>query len=360
MAGLRRKPGKTSPGGGRKPRRRRGRFPWEDWPVRDLLDLRLCDLGLTLEGSWLEELTGRVQAEIDKRNLRLRPHFWLSDEWFCPHGVPGIAIPFYLVHPRLIMLERRMMLEVEGGTREECMKLLRHEAGHALQHAYRLNRRRRWQRIFGKSSEPYPDFYRPDPASKSYVYNLDAWYAQSHPDEDFAETFAVWLKPRSAWRRKYAGWPALQKLEYVEELMEELDGTRPACLSRRKPFSLPTLRMTLREHYEKKRERYSVGQSDHWDRDLLRLFSQRPEHRGWETAASFLRRNRREIREIVARWTGEYQFTLDQVLKGMIGRCKELKLRAVGTERQLKLDFAILLTVHTTQYLYGRREWHAV
>ena len=25
--------------------------------------------------------------------------------------------------------------------------------------------------------------------------HLDPWYAQSHPDEDFAETFAVWLTP---------------------------------------------------------------------------------------------------------------------------------------------------------------------
>ena len=30
-------------------------------------------------------------------------------------------------------------------------------------------------------------------------------YAASHPEEDFAETFAVWLTPRSNWRQSFPG-----------------------------------------------------------------------------------------------------------------------------------------------------------
>jgi hypothetical protein len=338
-------------------RRRGPPSGWDKLPFERLLDLRLCDLGLRIEGTWLEECIERLYEELDARGIVLAPRCWLSDEWFSPTRVPGIAIPFYLAHPRLVALERRQMYEVEGGTRRECMQLLRHETGHALQVAYQLHRRRRWQQIFGRSSEPYPDHYRPNPASKHYVLHLDAWYAQSHPDEDFAETFAVWLRPRSDWRRQYAHWPALRKLEYVDGLVRELADQRPLVRGRRTPHSLPQLRLTLRSYYEAKRERYYVGYPRSYDRDLQRLFVSSREAPGGETAAAFLRRNRRELRELVSRWTGEYQFTVDQVLKEMIGSCRALKLRAVGPKGPLKLECAILLTVHALQCL-RRKEWH--
>jgi len=328
---------------------------------RELLSVRLCDLNVTIEGTWLEEQIERVKDELAQRNLRFNPHFWLSDEWFSPTGVPGVALPFYLAHPKLTRLERSQMLEAEGATRESCMRLLRHELGHAIQHAFNLQRRREWQRRFGKASTPYPKAYRPNPASRRYVHNLDAWYAQSHPEEDFAETFAVWLRPRFNWRRRYRGWPALHKLEYVDGLMAELAGKPPPVRSRIKPFSLSRERMTLGEYYARKRAHYSVGFSNIYDRDLKRLFSEAEgAGNGRETAAAFLRRHRAEIRGMVAKWTGEYQFTLNQVLEQMIGRCKELHLVADGPERNLVLDFAIMLTVHGMNYLYRGREWHVM
>ena len=171
------------------------RYPWEHMTQRELLSVRLCDLNVSIEGTWLEERIERVQDELAQRDLRFNPHFWLADEWFSPAGVPGVALPFYLAHPKLMRLERSQMLEAEGATAESCMRLLRHELGHAIQHAFNLQRRREWQRRFGKASTPYPDAYRPDPASRRYVHNLPAWYARSHPEEDFAETFAVWLRP---------------------------------------------------------------------------------------------------------------------------------------------------------------------
>ena len=193
-----------------------------------LLGLRFCDLKLKIERSPVAKRVRRLYRELDKRQIAFRPHVWLSEEWFSPDGVPGIAVPFYLAHPRLERLERRMMRNVEGGSAESAMRILRHEAGHAIDTAYRLRRRKRWREIFGPASLPYPDTYRARPGSRRYVQHLGEWYAQAHPCEDFAETFAVWLKPNSSWRRTYAQWPAFHKLEFVDELLENVRGTRAA------------------------------------------------------------------------------------------------------------------------------------
>ncbi|MGY8738160.1 MAG: putative zinc-binding metallopeptidase, partial [bacterium] len=133
---------------------------WEKCTNQELLDWRICDLGLELKGTPLEAPIGRLYDELAARNLRVKPHCWLSEEWFSPDAIPGIAIPFYLAHPRLKRLERSQILEVEGGTNAECLRLLRHESGHALQHAFRLHRRKKWRELFGSSTEPYPDYYR--------------------------------------------------------------------------------------------------------------------------------------------------------------------------------------------------------
>jgi hypothetical protein len=330
---------------------------WIDWSDEDLLSLRMCDLGVRVEGSWLEEPIDALYEELESHGLRVRPHFYLSSEWFSPSGVPNIAIPFFLAHPRLMKLERRHMLEVEGESRSECMRLLRHETGHALQHAFRLERRRGYQRLFGPSSQKYPDYYLPNPASKRFVHHIKFWYAQSHPDEDFAETFAVWLTPRSEWKKRYRGWPALKKLEYVDELMTDLAGRPPLVHDRSRPDSLSTLKQTLKDYYREKRERFAPGESVAYDEDLRRLFRS-SSSRGGQSAALFLRRHKKEFREELARWTDEYAYTLDVILGEMIARAARLKLRAVGSERQLKMDCAILLTVRTLQYVFRRREWH--
>src|SRR5438105_3122333 len=175
------------------------RFAWASLPDEKLLQLRLKDLKVRVEGTWLELCLRDLYYELGDRGIPVRPHAWIAEEWFSPDVTPGIAIPFYLAHPRLMRLERKKIIDVEGGTAAECMRILRHEAGHVLQHAYQLHRRRRWQKLFGPSSRRYPNYYRPNPASKHFVQHLRLWYAQSHPDEDFAETFAVWLTPRSNW-----------------------------------------------------------------------------------------------------------------------------------------------------------------
>jgi hypothetical protein len=340
----------------------RRKFAWAKLPDEELLQLRLKNLHVRVEGTWLEDCLAALNSELSDRGIRIRPHAWISSEWFSPDSTPGIAIPFYLAHPRLMQLERKMIIDVEGGTWSECMAILRHEAGHVVQHAYQLHRRRRWQQLFGPTSRRYPRYYRPNPASRNFVQHLRLWYAQSHPDEDFAETFAVWLRPRSSWRSRYAGWPALKKLEYVDELMTEIAGRRPVLTRRELVDPLSRLSETLGDYYKRKQATYAFDAPKTYDRDLLRLFSADPRHRHSEAASSFIRRYRRRVRELVARWTGEYQLTLDAVLDDMMQRSRELNLRAVGPERKLVTDFTVLLTAKTMHALFGQsqRRWIAL
>ena len=317
-----------------------------------LLDVRICDLGLKLEDSPVVDLRDQLYGELKERNLKIRPHCWLSDEWFSPDGIPGIAVPFYLAHPRLKRLERNQMLEVEGGTREWGMKIFRHEAGHAIDTAWRLHRRKRYRDVFGSYSMPYPDHYRPKPRSKSYVLHLEPWYAQSHPAEDFAETFAVWLKPKSRWRKEYNGWKALKKVEYIDELMGSISGNKPKVTSRAKVDPIHRIRRTLREYYEDRRSRYSIDCPSGFDIDLKKIFSQTPETRRSKTAAAFLRKNQAEFIRTVAQWTSESRYNVNVVLGEMIDRCRVLKLHVASVSPELKQSMLILLTVQTMRHLH--------
>jgi hypothetical protein len=327
---------------------------WVSWSDEQLLDLRLCDLKLDINGTWLEQRIAQLDAELDARGLA-RPTYWLSDEWFTPDGVPGIAIPFYLAHPRLARLELAQMLEVEGGDPASCLRILRHEAGHAIDNAYRLRRRPTRRKLFGAPSTPYPEYYTPKPYSKSFVQYLDHSYAQSHPDEDFAETFAVWLDPDSLWAARYAGWPALRKLEYLDRLMHRVAHTRPLVKSRRMVDPLPRLRKTLRDHYKRKREHYGLDSPDFYESDLHNLFSNASAYAKNPSAARFVRRIRKDVRSTVASFTDSYQYTIDQLLEKIIDRCRTLNLRLTDSEESTKADFLVFLTVQTMNYLHSGR-----
>ena len=312
-----------------------------------LLEMRFCDLDLSIEGTPLEHRLSILYRDLEARGLRLKPHIWLSEEWFTPDDVPGFAIPFYLAHPRLSRLERTQMLEVEGGTTRECLRIMRHEAGHAIDNAFRLHTRRRYRELFGSFKSPYPDWYKPEPNSRDFVLHLPAWYAQAHPAEDFAETFAVWLRPGSMWRKRYAGWPALRKLEYVDELMKEVAGRAPVNKSRNRVEELPEIEITLRDHYLKKREHYSFKWPPDYDRALLRIFSPEPDHNSAPGAAGFIRRHRRQLCHEVAEGTGAHHYAIDQMLSHMINRCRELKLRVDPTQDRTWQRVLVSLTIQT-------------
>jgi hypothetical protein len=313
---------------------------------------------LKIRGTHLEQRIRKLHRELEARSVAFRPHIWLSEEWFTPDGVAGFAIPFYLAHPRLVKLERKQMLEVEGAGEAECMRILRHEAGHAIDNAFRLHTRRSWSDTFGSYRVPYPEWYQPQPGSRDYVFNLDAWYAQAHPAEDFAETFAVWLKPGMRWRRQYAQWGAERKLEYVDLVMAGLNGKAPARLNRREVDPLRDLKMTLREHYRKKRAYYTIHWPASYERNLYRVFSAEPRRHSSASAAQFLRHYRSEISGVVARGTGVHRYTVNHIVKHMIVRCRELNLRLTAPEPEARQMVVVALTMQVMQVL--RTGYHRI
>ncbi len=326
---------------------------WADLPDSKLLTWRICDLGLEIKDSVVADRVAELRSEFKQAGLRFMPYVWLSTDWFTPDALTGFAIPFYLAHPRLVRLERRQMLQIEGGTRLECMKILRHEAAHAIDNAYRLRRRKRWREVFGRASEAYASTYTPDPTSRDHVLNLDYWYSQSHPLEDWAETVAVWLEPGSRWRTRYADWPALRKLEYVDEVMNAIADKPPALRTRSKVEPLSSVKMTLGEYYRRKRHVYSDESSPALDGQLSRIFVSAGVTPRRNKAAPFLRKNRDELVRRVSGATGQHRYLLDHVVREMVERCQTKNLVLPGTSADAMLGAAIVLTSLSSQFLYG-------
>jgi len=291
-----------------------------------LLDKVIADFGLKIEGTNLERLIARFYSELDEKHLVFRPPCFLADEWFCPVGVPAIGIPFYLASTQFKKLEEKIILEVEGGTTAWFLKLMRHEAGHAYSYAYKLYKKKKWQKIFGLSSQEYPDKYQPRPYSHSYVLHLENWYAQSHPDEDFAETFAVWMTPGLNWRKKYRGWRALAKLQYVDRLLKDLAGLNPIHQPRFRPSEHSGLRIKLKTYYTRKKKSYAESYPDFYDNDLKNLFTDDQKESSDMKASKYLKINRIKILSSVAGWTNEKKYTINELVSNLTDRCKELDL----------------------------------
>jgi hypothetical protein len=319
-----------------------------------LLGLRFCDLKLKIERSAVAKRVRRLYRELDKRDIKFRPHVWLSEEWFSPDGVPGIAVPFYLAHPRLERLERRMMRHVEGASAESAMRILRHEAGHAIDTAYRLRRRKRWREIFGPASLPYPDTYKARPGSRRYVQHLGEWYAQAHPCEDFAETFAVWLKPNSSWRRTYAQWPAFHKLEFVNQLLEGVRDSRPPVRNREIIEPLRENTRTLAEHYRRKLARHSMYRRTVTDHLLERVFAGEKLRPSARRASTFLRAHTPHLVGSTMRELGAERYSVEQILRIVVERAEKLRLWVRGSRRDT-LRHARWMVVYLTR-LYAQGE----
>ncbi len=333
-------------------------YRWADYEDEALLSLRFKSLGLTLKDSplWLD--VERLYEELDRRGFRFRPHVWLSTEWFSPDRVPGFAIPFYLAHPRLRQLEYRMMGEVEGGARKWRMRILRHETGHAIDNAFGLRRRVDYQRAFGRSAV-YPDDYSPRPSSQRHVLHLGHWYAQSHPTEDFAETFAVWMQPKARWRRDYAGWPALKKLEYVDGLMNDIAASSPKRRSREVIEPLRHVGQTLQEHYETKRERYG-GEDRRYDRWISRVFVQRAKRPRATRASRFVREIEPQLRRLLERRARLHPYYLDHAITLVKRRSRQLDLVLRGSRREAKRPIVRLHERIVLDILRRNRENYAL
>lgn len=329
------------------------RYWWHDLPDEELLSTPLSELGLVIEGSPLEERLRSLCSDLERAGLAFRPYVWLSTDWFCPDGSTGFAIPFFLADKRLMALERKLLFDVEGGTSDECLRLLRHETGHALDNAFRLRRRRDFRERFGPSSQRYANSYRANPLSRQCVVNLDGWYAQSHPLEDFAETFAVCIGEPRSWPRKYADWPALRKLRFVDELLEELAGSVPPFRSTSRPGSLSRESQTLGEYYVERRK-HELEDDDAVDQRLAAVFETRPRRTRRESAAGFLRANRRDLVTAVARATRVDVYVANQALREMMRGCRRLGLAVDRDDPGVSVRVAALLAVMANELVTSR------
>ncbi|MBC8096533.1 MAG: hypothetical protein H7Y43_12045 [Akkermansiaceae bacterium] len=325
---------------------------WASLSDDELMEQRISQLGLKLEGTSLQPLIQQLYDELSQKGLTFHPRCHVGDEWFVPVNLPAIFVPFFLTHDRLRQLERKIMLDVEGESPEAFMKLIRHEAAHAYAYAYQFTRKRGWQRTFGKSSaEETPSFYRPRPYSRSFVVHLDDWYAQSHPDEDFAETFAVWLTPGD-WRKRYEGWKALQKLEYVDALMRSLAGQPPLPTPEYRVADYNCLNVKLKTYYARKRKLYEDSFPDFYDNDLRQLFDAPPDGTGHVKASVYLRHHRRELEEAVCQWTNENKYRVNRLLTRLIDRCDRLGLHIKAYDPKQNLQAAAYITTLVMNHLF--------
>lgn len=331
----------------------------------ELLKIRICDLPIDIRGTWLEECVQELHRELEAKGLSsFKPECYLADEWLTPENEPVIGIPFYLAHPVLIKLERKMMLEAEGDTKAWCMKLLRHEAGHAICYAYQLNKKRSWQKMFGSSTQDYGDTYRYQPYSKRFVRHLDGFYAQYHPDEDFVETFAVWLTPEVNWQERYRNWKAIEKLTYVDELIKGIQGVLPVKAKGKKYWNVRSLKITLANFYKKKRLLVEEDFPDFHDRQLAKIFNalgaaelkefkkQAKSNPEMMDAADFLRKYQSHIVYNVARTTGERRYIINDLLNNIIRRCRQLHMIIPDTQTMAAFQVSAYITSLVMNYIH--------
>jgi hypothetical protein len=311
-----------------------------------LLGSRISDLGLRIEGSALEPMIAQLYRELDAAGMQYKPPIYLSDEWGCPEGVPVIGIPFYLAHPQLSQLEQELAENLE--TADESLMYFRHEAGHAYNYAYRLYEDEEWHRIFGPYSRPYLEDYKPNPFSRDYVRHIAGWYAQKHPDEDFAETFAVWLTPGSNWREEYAGTTALAKLEYVDRVARQIGAAPPKVRPSRRDLPVEEMTYTVSDYYERRGEpRIEVPR---WfDGDLKQLL----DPTGGDAAAPLLRAKRLDLIGEVAYWSGVQPAIVRSLVDHLIERVAALDLRfEPADESRTLISFTSMVTTLTLNYLH--------
>jgi len=318
---------------------------WKKLTDEEIQQMRVRDFNLQIQGSSLEPLIKKLYDELTSKDITFHPPCYLADEWLCPDREPIIGIPFFLARPRLKNIEKKIMFEVEGGAEKLCMKLLRHECGHALNYAYELYKKTRWRELFGPFSAKYSDYYHYQPYSKRFVIHLKDNYAQAHPDEDFAETFAVWLTPNSHWQEKYRGWPVIKKLRYVDNVMKKISNKDPITTAKSNPpWSASRMTSTLAGFYDRKRKALGSNFQGFYDDSLKELFKTKRYASTTTKASNLLRLHRRQIIDNVSRWTGHRKYDIYQLVSRIIIRCDALDLYAKSNATDDTIAVTVLLT----------------
>jgi hypothetical protein len=290
------------------------------------------------------------------KRIVFQPSFYLTDSWGCPDRVPIIGIPFYLSDRRLHRIEEEQTGEVEDE--KNVMMFLRHEAGHAVNYAYRLWLEPDWVRLFGAFTRPYPEEFRPDRTSRRFVRHIEAsrygrTYAQKHPDEDFAETFAVWLTPRSNWRTRYRSWPAIEKLKFVDAAMRTAGREKARRLGRRLVRPVESMGLLLADYYGQKAERLRRAAQGYVDDKLREIFPP-VGGKALRPAGGLFRERREELVTRVVRWSGLENEEGEALIAKLESRCAALGLQfrlrdttrrlmdAVAVAVSLAMDFAYI------------------
>ena len=312
-----------------------------------LLSIRICDLGLRRADSALKARIDRVHFEPTQKGLVFQPRSDLTTEWLCPDRVPWIGIPFSLAHSRLRDLEKSQIREIEGDTEHDCMKLLRHEAGHAINYASRLCQKSRWRELFCPISEEYNvrDYF-PRKDSRALVVHLPKNYAQAHPDEDFAETFAMWLTPGLDWEKRSRGTKAIKKLEYVDHLMAGIRSRAPVVATGAKLWPVERLRSTLQSYYRKKQRDLGDDYHGFYDEALCRIFVWNPSNPGTVRASVFLRKHKKFLTNQIAGTARLKKYEVDSLIRRMYQCTQELELNLGDDEQHSLVRLSIRLTAH--------------
>lgn len=322
----------------------------------DLLEVRLCDLPIQIQGHWIEGCVEELYRDLKNKGILFRPKCYLADEWLSPDLEPVVGIPFYLAHPTLMRLEKKMMLEVEGEVRDWCMKLLRHETGHAINYAYKFFKRKKWREIFGSFTTEYKDIYRFRPYSKNYVRHLEDYYAQYHPDEDFAETFAVWLDPECDWETEYQNWKALDKLKYIDKIMTSIRGKPPLVKKGKDYWNVARIKKTIKTYYKQRKNFHAEDFPSFHDINLMKTFSVQKDKLDQSIPAEvMIRKHRTSILQSACRWTGEKKYIANDLINKIIKRCHELKLVCTEDETVTMVRITTYITTLLMNYLYTGR-----
>ncbi len=327
-----------------------------------LLTSRVCDLKLEFEDTLLYRCIKKLYDELALKKLQFRPRYYFTcegDEWGCPNRVPIIGIPFHLADNRLTRIEKEMGYATYD--KGELMALLRHESGHAINYAYQLYSSAEWVEVFGDFNKAYPENFKFkfNPYSRNYVKSQGdpKYYAQAHPDEDFAETFAVWLTPRSNWRVVYRNWPAGKKLEYVDRIMQGLRFKKPSIVDGPLHSPYQAKAYKLIEYYGENLDDYKDNALGIYDDDLKWIFPvQSNGHNRYVPAKDLIRRNRRFLIATISNWTGAKDKTVGPVVSKFWERCRDLGLTLPADDEKFRLaSLAALGTTVVMNYLHTGR-----
>jgi hypothetical protein len=313
-----------------------------------LLATRICDLDLEVNECMASDFR-KLKKELKEHRILLWPDFYFGNEWGCVDKKIAVSIPFYLATPEL------RDLEGETPTHEGIMKILRHETGHAVNYAYKLWQSDRWKETFGDFRKRYPKRYlsRVNPWSKSFVRHLhyigDRHYAQKHPDEDWAETFATWLDPRSHWKVRYRNWPqALEKLAFVDFLMDEIVGKEPVNTATKHDGEYTEIEETVSEWWGIDGEILDEELQEYLT-DMNELFIRPPNgRRKLLPAWKLIRKYARVLTDEVGLWISKSnRHTVRRCLRLWEAICRNESLGyRPEQEEQMLIELSILLTYH--------------